>query len=81
MQTRHMSVKSEPDVFAVRTGSAECGFCGRKHYVGRMNSPSKGKTCNRCGKHNHFAVKCRAASGMKPRKPHREGKRANFVAR
>ena len=46
-----------------------------------MNCPGNGKTCNRFGQLYHFAFQGRAASGLKPRSPHREEKRANFVAR
>ena len=42
------------------TDHRECRNCGRKHdYSKRENCPVFGKTCNKCRKPNHFAVKCR----------------------
>ena len=39
----------------------ECRNCGGKHEFGRREAcPAFGKSCNRCKKLNHFAVKCRA---------------------
>ena len=39
----------------------ECQNCGRKHdFSKRENCPAFGKTCNKCRKPNHFAVKCRS---------------------
>ena len=41
----------------------ECYKCGRKHaFFKRELCPAFGKTCNRCHKPNHFAVKCRQNS-------------------
>ena len=41
----------------------ECYKCGRKHaFFKRELCPAFGKTCNRCHKPNHFAVKCRQKS-------------------
>jgi len=55
----------EQTVHAVeRQTSKECGKCGRKHaFFKKELCPAFGKTCNRCHKPNHFAVKCR----QKPR--------------
>ena len=39
----------------------ECWNCGRKHdFQKRESCPAYGKTCTRCHKLNHFAVKCRS---------------------
>lgn len=36
-----------------------CGRCGlRGHKSADMKCPAKGKTCNRCGRKDHFARKC-----------------------
>ena len=35
-----------------------CGNCGRSHDPG--NCVARGKTCNECGRLNHFAVVCRS---------------------
>lgn len=35
-----------------------CGRCARKHEANRR-CPAKGRTCNKCGQRNHFAVACR----------------------
>ena len=38
----------------------ECWMCGRKHaFRTKESCPAFGKTCNKCHKLNHFAVKCR----------------------
>ena len=38
----------------------ECRHCGRRHEFSRCEvCPAFGKTCNRCQKPNHFAIKCR----------------------
>ena len=38
----------------------ECWNCGRRHDFQRREScPAYGKTCSKCHKPNHFAVKCR----------------------
>ena len=39
----------------------DCPNCGRKHDSQRREMcPAFGKTCRRCNKRNHFAVKCRS---------------------
>jgi len=39
----------------------ECRNCGRKHDIQRRDMcPAFGKTCRKCQKRNHFAVKCRS---------------------
>ena len=41
------------------TDHRECRNCGRKHDFNKWeNCPAFGKTCNKCRKPNHFAVKC-----------------------
>ena len=37
----------------------DCKFCGRKHQRKKEECPAWGKTCSKCKKNNHFAVKCR----------------------
>ena len=51
----------EQKVHAIdRQPTKECWRCGRKHgFSKRELCPAYGKTCNRCHKPNHFAVKCR----------------------
>ena len=40
-------------------GSAKkCKFCGTNHPYDRAKCPASGKTCLKCGKLGHFAVKC-----------------------
>ena len=41
----------------------DCRFCGRDHQIGMRNCLAYGKRCNRCGRENHFASKCRACHG------------------
>ena len=43
-----------------RPTGQKCGNCGRNHKPGREACPAQGKTCNTCGKANHFANVCRA---------------------
>ena len=46
----------------------ECRNCGRKHeFYKRELCPAFGKTCNKCRKPNHFAVKCRTRSSRSVR--------------
>lgn len=35
-------------------------FCGKEHKKNNQKCPAFGKKCQKCGKANHFAVKCRA---------------------
>ena len=36
-----------------------CEFCGREHDLAkRENCPAFGRSCNKCGKKNHFANLC-----------------------
>ena len=37
----------------------ECLFCGRRHARLKLKCPAWGKTCSKCSKRNHFAIKCR----------------------
>ena len=39
---------------------AKCGNCNRTHAAGKANCPANGKSCNGCGKPNHFASVCRS---------------------
>ena len=61
--SQHMKLvePQEQAVHAVeRQTTKECGRCGRRHaFFKRELCPAYGKTCNRCHKPNHFAVKCR----------------------
>ena len=40
----------------------DCKYCGSDHLLGMRNCPAYGKKCNRCGRENHFAFKCREMS-------------------
>ena len=41
-----------------------CPNCGKQHDTRRREScPALGKTCRKCGKRNHFALKCRSKRG------------------
>jgi hypothetical protein len=45
----------------------ECRFCPYTHILVKEKCPAWGKSCEKCGKKNHFAVKCSAASpGRQP---------------
>ena len=43
----------------------DCLFCGKKHECRKSKCLAFGKTCAKCGKKNHFAVKCQMRSGTK----------------
>ena len=67
--------------------SAKCRNCGRAwpHPGGKVNCPAKGKTCNACGKSDHFASVCRSnKSQVKSHKQtfnkHRPKKSVNNIA-
>ena len=51
------------DVNHVHTNSqsSSCPNCGTSHSTASMDScPARGRTCNHCGKINHFAIVCRS---------------------
>jgi len=50
--------------------SAECRFCGRQHEFKKESCPAFGKSCSKCGRQNHFAVKCRGRQ-MQQEEPQR----------
>lgn len=39
----------------------DCKFCGQSHEKNKQKCPAFGKKCKKCGKENHFAVKCKAS--------------------
>ena len=41
----------------------ECKFCGRKHKFIKELCPAWGSTCSKCGKMNHFKIKCSSFAG------------------
>ena len=43
-------------------GYKDCDFCAKMHQWGKQHCPAYGKTCNRCGRKTHFAVKCQSSS-------------------
>lgn len=58
----------------------ECDFCGKKHTWGKDKCPAYGKACKKCGKQNHFAVKCRATTSYSRGKANKQGsQRVNAV--
>ena len=48
-----------PTPFTPTTVSS-CGYCGRSHAKGKRNCPAAGRTCDRCGKKDHFREVCKA---------------------
>ncbi len=40
-----------------------CHFCGRDHVKSKYKCPAYGMTCERCGKRNHTAEKCKTMTG------------------
>ena len=58
--SKAMPSKAPPNVTGYRE-YRECRSCGRRHdFSKREFCPAFGKTCNKCGKPNHFAIKCRS---------------------
>ena len=71
---RHESLKCE-DIHSIRSArnvtksyrdkrvnssdEIECLFCGSRHARLKSKCPAWGKTCSKCSKRNHFAIKCR----------------------
>ena len=43
-------------------------FCGRRHVRDRMKCPLYGQWYHRCGKNDHFAVKCPAGKRLRSEK-------------
>ena len=41
-----------------KTKPRECKFCGRVHPFKKDSCPAWGKSCQACGRRNHFATKC-----------------------
>ena len=37
----------------------DCKFCGRRHIRDKTKCPAYGHQCTKCGRNNHFALKCR----------------------
>ena len=37
-----------------------CNYCGRKHPMDKNQCPAYGAKCQKCGKPNHFAAKCKS---------------------
>jgi len=63
--------RSEDTTVSSAKPTRECWNCGRRHqFHKRELCPAYGKTCNKCNKLNHFAVKCRTqtkeVSAVKP---------------
>ena len=51
--------KSYRDKHVNSSDEIECLFCGRRHARLKSKCPAWGKTCSKCSKRNHFAIKCR----------------------
>lgn len=43
-----------------KESTVDCKFCGKTHERSKQKCPAFGKKCKKCGKENHFAVKCKA---------------------
>lgn len=58
--------KTEEEIHAVKKSQRRdkrdeicCNFCGITHEKTKLKCPAFGKKCKKCGKENHFAVKCK----------------------
>lgn len=59
-----------------------CGRCGLKgHKSADGNCPAKGKTCNRCGRKDHFARKCFLRDGRNNATKRRASETRNYSQR
>ena len=60
-----------------KANARQCKFCGTNHPFDRAKCPASGKTCLKCGKQGHFAVKCkeknRVSSGPANKVHHTSG--------
>ena len=61
------STKNAPDRSSTKSTqdrTPDCPNCGRQHDNRRRDlCPAFGKTCRKCQKRNHFAIKCRSQQG------------------
>lgn len=56
-----------------RDNTVSCKFCGNTHERDKNKCPAFGKRCKKCGKENHFAVRC------KTKQDKDKGKRVHHV--
>ncbi|XP_023816251.1 uncharacterized protein LOC111948290 [Oryzias latipes] len=47
----------------------DCKFCGKSHDRNKEKCPAYGKKCKKCGKENHFAVKCKMRAEHSKKRP------------
>ena len=69
-QTKAVHKIAEESIHAVKDQDrsipiVNCKYCGRKHLRDKNQCPAYGAKCQKCGKPNHFAAKCKS----KARKP------------
>ena len=48
-----------------KKASEKCYHCGGLKHAESSKCPARGKTCNKCGKKNHFSVVCKSAGQTK----------------
>ena len=71
MQDKYQDVT---DKKAVTQSYRECNYCGRKYRFVKEQCPAWGNKCTKCGRMNHFRVKCSSLSSYFSRK----GKKKNI---
>ena len=49
------------------TPIVNCKYCGKKHPRDKNQCPAFGAKCQKCGKYNHFAAKCKSKARRTPR--------------
>ena len=69
--------KSEGKTLANGSEHIDCKFCGRRHIRDGMKCPAYAQQCNRCGKNDHFAVKCLAGKRLSEKS--REDQKLHYV--
>ncbi|XP_060076924.1 uncharacterized protein K02A2.6-like [Ylistrum balloti] len=56
--------------FSKSKSKIECKFCGRIHAHKKEACPAWGQTCHKCGRDNHFEIKCQGRAQQKPQQKH-----------
>lgn len=50
------------------SNTVECKFCGKTHEKSKQKCPAFGQKCRKCGRENHFAIKCKAKPDQRRKK-------------
>lgn len=63
---QQLSQMHQPTVHAMASYPHQkmCKYCGGAHKFGKQFCPAAGKTCNKCGRSNHYAKMCHGSTQM-----------------